>query len=168
MTYDTKVANVIKRLKEVKSKQPGLTIQKIADHTGVSVSTVTRIFSDGSENQSFRYESVRPIAKMLLDLDDLDEGEDDEKALKAIIQFKDTAIEQLKTDIESEKERYERKLEKERLRQAASIDFLKKQIAIKDDRITLLLNAIEDRKAQYNKLYEKYDALLSQLLARKE
>lgn len=168
MTYDTKVANVIKRLKEVKSKQPGLTIQKIADHTGVSVSTVTRIFSDGSENQSFRYESVRPIAKMLLDLDDLDEGEDDEKALKAIIQFKDTAIEQLKTDIESEKERYEKKLEKERLRQAASIDFLKKQIALKDDRITLLLNAIEDRNAQYNKLYEKYDALLSQLLSRKE
>ena len=75
MTNETKIANIILRLKEVKGKQPELTLQKISDHTGVSFSTVSRIFSDKSEAQTFRYESIKPIAKMLLGLDSLDEGE---------------------------------------------------------------------------------------------
>lgn len=96
MTYSEKVSNIIIRLKEVRGKQPDLTLQKISNHTGVSLSTVTRIFADGSETQGFRYDSVRPIAHMLLGIDNLDEGDDSEKALKAVIQLKDTAIEQLK------------------------------------------------------------------------
>lgn len=146
MTYESRLSNIILRLKEVKSKQPDLTLQKISDHTGVSLSTVTRVFAEGSEKQSFRYESIRPIAKMLLDLDSLDEGEDDEKALKAIIQFKETAITQLKEQLEHEKERYQRKLEKEREQSRNSIEFLKHQIELKDKRIDLLMDELLKKK----------------------
>ena len=91
-----KIANIVTRLKDVKSKRPDLTLQKISDHTGVPLSTVTRVFAEGSENTSFRYESIQPIAKMLLDLDDLGEGNDSDKAYKAIIQFYETSIAQQK------------------------------------------------------------------------
>ena len=143
MTYQAKLTNIITRLKEVKNHDPELTLQKISDHTGVSLTTVTRIFAEGSETQSFRYESVRPIAKMLLGLDDLDAGDEDEKALKAIIQFKDSAIQQLKDQLEEERARHERKLERERSQHRTSIEFLKHQIQLKDDRIDLLLDLIK-------------------------
>ena len=145
MTYQSKLSNIIVRLKEVREKNPDYTLQKIADHTGVSFSTVQRVFAEGSENQTFRYESIKPIAKMLLDLDSLDEGEDDEKALKAIIQFKEASIEQLKEQLVQEREKYERKLEKERTQHKASIDFLKHQIELKDDRIDLLLDMLKNK-----------------------
>lgn len=145
MTYEAKISNIIIRLKKVKSKQPEYTLQKIADHTGVSFSTVSRIFAEGSENQSFRYDSIRPIAQMLLGIDDLDEGDDDEKALKAIIQFKDTRIKELEAKIAEDKERYERKLEKERAQYRASLDFLKHQIEKKDERIDMLFAMIKDK-----------------------
>ncbi len=156
MTQESKIANIIIRLKEVKDNQPGLTIQKISDHTGVSLSTVSRIFSEGSESQSFRYDSVRPIAQMLLGIDDLDEGDDDEKALKAIIQFKDTRIKELEKQLADEKEKHEKKLEKERMQNRTSIGFLKNQIELKDDRINRLLTALERRSALYEELQTKY------------
>lgn len=145
MTYQSKVSNIILRLKEVRDKTPDYTLQKISDHTGVSLSTVQRVFAEGSENQNFRYESIKPIAKMLLDLDSLDEGEDDEKALKAIIQFKEAAIEQLKDQLTQEREKHEKKLEKERAQHKTSIDFLKHQIELKDDRIDLLLDMLKNK-----------------------
>ena len=143
MTYEAKISNIISRLKEVKENNPDLTLQKISDHTGVSLSTVTRIFDKDSENRTFRYESIKPIAKMLLDLDSLDEGAEDEKALKAIIQFKEAAIEDLKHQLEQEREKYEKKLEKERAQSRASIDFLKHQIELKDKRIDDLFEMIK-------------------------
>lgn len=139
---DNKISNIIKRLKDVRTHQSELTFQRISEHTGVSISTVSRIFADGSENQTFRYDSVRPIAQMLLGIDDLDEGDEDEKALKAIIQFKDAKIRELEQKLIEEREKHEKKLEKERLQHRASVDFLKHQIELKDDRIDLLLDMI--------------------------
>lgn len=141
-----KMQNIIKRLKEVKERDADLTIAKISDHTGVSQSTLARMFSDKSETMAFRYESVRPVAEMLLGLDSLDEGADDEKALKAIIQYKDTIIAQLREQLENEKKNHERKLEKERANSRNSIEFLKHQIELKDERITLLLNALIEKE----------------------
>lgn len=146
MTYETKIANIIARLKEVKRNQPDLTIQKISEHTGISPSTVSRIFAEGSENQSFRYDSIRPIAQMLLGIDDLDEGDEDEKALKAIIQFKDAKIRELEQKLIEEREKHEKKLEKERLQHRTSIDFLKLQIELKDDRIDVLLDMVHRKE----------------------
>ena len=164
MTYESKLANIIVRLKEVKDNDPSLTLQKISDHTGVSLSTVTRVFSEGSEEQNFRYESIRPIAEMLLGLDNLDEGADDEKALKAIIQFKDATIQQLKNQLEEEKAKHLEKLEAERSQSRSSIDFLKHQIELKDDRITQLMNAIEGRAVQYQELNQRYLKAMDMLL----
>ena len=148
MTYEAKLSNIITRLKEVKSNHPEITLQKIADHTGVSLSTVTRIFAEGSETSSFRYESVRPIAEMLLDLDDLDEGDEDEKALKAIIQFKDTAIKQLQEQLAQEREKYEKKLEKERAEHKRKTDFLMNQIEKKDARIDWLFDMVKSKESR--------------------
>lgn len=131
-----KVANIVKQLKEVKASRPELTLQKISDNTGVPFSTVSRIFAEGSENTSFRYDSIHPIATMLLDLDDLGEGNDDEKAYKAIIQFYETAINQMK-------EQYENKIDAERADYRRRIDFLMHQIELKDDRIDKLLNMLK-------------------------
>lgn len=168
MTYETKLANIILRLKEVKRNQPEFTLQKISDHTGVSFSTVTRIFAEGSETQSFRYDSIRPIAQMLLGIDDLDEGDDDEKALKAIIQFKDARIKELEQKLAEEKEKHEKKIEKERMQNRTSIDFLKNQIELKDDRITRLMTGLERRGELYEELHKKYEELMAQLLANKD
>lgn len=168
MTYEAKLANIITRLKEVKKNQPEFTIQRISEHTGISPSTVTRIFADGSENQSFRYDSIRPIAQMLLGIDDLDEGGEDEKALKAIIQFKDTKIKELEQKLADEKEKHEKKLEKERAQFRASLDFLKHQIELKDDRIIKLMSGLLDRGERYIELHDQYQEVMSQLLANKE
>lgn len=131
-----KLANIVTRLKEVKAKRPDLTLQKISDNTGVPMGTVTRVFAEGSESVSFRYESVMPIAKMLLDLDDLGEGDDDEKAYKAIIQFYETSIAQMK-------EQYEQKLDEERKEYRRRIDFLMKQVEKKDNRIDWLFDMVK-------------------------
>ena len=145
MTYEAKLANIILRLKEVKKNQPEFTLQKISDHTGVSFTTVSRVFAEGSETQSFRYDSVRPIAQMLLGIDDLDEGGEDEKALKAIIQFKDARIKELEQKLAEERERYERKIEKERTQYRSSLDFLKHQIEKKDERIDMLFDMVKSK-----------------------
>lgn len=146
MNYEAKIANIIIRLKEYKEDHPEITLQKISDHTGVSLSTVTRIFDKDSENKTFRYDSIKPIAKMLLGLDSLDEGDDGEKALKAIIQYKETAILQLKEQLEAEREKHEKKLEKERAQSRTSIDFLKHQIELKDARIDTLLEMLQNKE----------------------
>lgn len=134
---ETKLTNIVIRLKEVKAERPDLTLQKIADHTGVPLGTVTRVFAEGSESVSFRYESVMPIANMLLDLDDVGEGNGDEKAYKAIIQFYETSILQMK-------EQFEKKLEEERAEYKRRIEFLMHQIEKKDERIDKLFEMVNN------------------------
>lgn len=163
MTYQNKIANIIQRLKEVKEKQPELTLQKISDHTGVSFSTVSRIFSPGSEKVAFRYDSIRPIAQMLLGIDNLDEGNDDSKALKAIIQLKDTRIKELEGLVEEEKEKGARKLEKERTQSRASIDFLKRQVELKDKRIDILMEEAKANRIQFEELMRKYQQIIENI-----
>lgn len=126
--YQSKITNIIIRLKKVKNESPDMTLQKISDETGVSMSTVTRIFADGSENQSFRYESLKPIAQLLLHSDGLDEEMD---------------YDEIQMQINEVKDKYERKLEKEREQHRRNIEFLKNQIELKDDRITKLLAMLE-------------------------
>lgn len=134
---ESKLSNIVIRLKEVKAERPDLTLQKIADHTGVPYGTVSRVFAEGSEEVSFRYDSVMPIAKMLLDLDDVGEGTEDEKAYKAIIQFYETSISQMK-------EQFEKKLEEERAEYRRRIEFLMHQIEKKDERIDKLFEMVNN------------------------
>ena len=159
MTYETQISNIIKRLKTVRQLHPEYTLQKISDETGISLSTVSRIFADGSENletKTFRYDSIKPIAALLLEDDHLEENE--EKALlKAIIAMHEAEIARLEDEKAAQCEKYEKKLEKERAHSKTSIDFLKHQIELKDDRITKLLDSYQELHSQFleaiNKLF---------------
>lgn len=151
--YQSQITSIIIRLKKAKASNPELTIQNIADETGVSKSTVARVFADDSENQSFRYESLKALCMYILGTDGLDEEIDADE-----MQFR---LGQLK-------EKYEKKLEYERMQHDRSIEFLKGQIEKKDARIDLLLNALEDRAEQYKILKSQFDEMLSQHLANRE
>ena len=144
--YQSKISNIIIRLKKAKNDNPEMTLQKISDNTGVSMSTVTRIFADNSENQSFRYESLKPICMMLLGTDGLESDMDSDELQLQLAEMKD---------------KYDRKFEKEREQHRKNVEFLKHQIDLKDDRITLLLNALEDRAQQYKILKSQYDELMA-------
>lgn len=139
--YQTQIENIIIRLKKAKNKIPDMTIQKISDQTGVSMSTVTRIFSDGSENQSFRYESLKPICFLLLGSDGLDE---------------DMHTDEVQMKIAQVKEKYEAKMEKESAAYQRRLDFLMHQIELKDERITTLMKALDDRNEQYKEINRLY------------
>ena len=139
--YQAQISNIVIRLKKVRNKNPEMTLQRISDQTGVSMSTVTRIFADGSENQSFRYESLKPICLLLLDSDGLDE---------------DMHTDEVQMQIAQIKEKYDKKIEDERAQYRKRIDFLMHQIDLKDDRITRLLKALEDRHEQYTELSKLY------------
>lgn len=141
MTTDERVSNIIIRLKEYKNEHSELTLQKISDGTGISLSTVTRVFAEGSENHKFRYDSIQPIAEFVL------EESKDDKAL-AIYRYNEVYIKDLEEQLVSEKEKYEKKLEKERTQSRNSIEFLKHQIELKDERITILMNSLMELMSQ--------------------
>jgi hypothetical protein len=163
-----KMANVIMRLKAYRNAHPEFTFQNISDHTGVSFSTVSRIFADGSEDVSFRYDSISPIAKYLLDLDDLGEGNDDEKALKTILQYKEATIEELKNQITIIRDECEDRIEKEQARSNHTIDFLQRQIESKDNKIDELIKLLAIKESQNSELNTLLTKILSRLLTNKD
>ena len=151
--YQSVLANAIMRIKKARSAHPEYTYQYIESQTGVSKSTITRVFQDGSEEQSFRLDSIKLLHKFFYGTDVLEE---------------DISYEDFQLQVSQLKDKYERKLEKEREQKNRSIEFLKHQIELKDDRITLLLNALDDRSAQFKDLLDKYNSLLTQLLNNNE
>lgn len=145
--YQTTISNIIIKLKKAKNNNPELSLQKISDETGVSKSTVTRIFADGSEDQSFRYDSLKPICLLLLGNDGIEDDMDYDEYQLQLAEIKD---------------KYEKKLEMERDQFKRSKDFLMHQIELKDQRIDTLFDYVEDlkrqlkelRKAEYNAIKE--------------
>lgn len=128
--YQSMISNAIIRMKKVRNNHPEFTFQYISEQTGVSMSTVQRIFQDDSENQNFRIESIKPIHKLLLGTDVLED---------------DLTYDDFQLQISNLKDKYERKLEQEKDRYEKSLDFLKHQIELKDKRIDLLLDLIKER-----------------------
>lgn len=123
----------------------------------LSKSTLSRVFSDGSEDQSFRYEeTIRPIAKALLDIETIEEDDTtDIKAMKALLKLKIQRIEELEAAIDKEKNKYHEKLAKETAHFQGSLDFLKNQIELKDKRIDALLDTTTELMATNNKLVKQ-------------
>ena len=150
--YQSQITSIVIRLKKAKNNNPEATIQKIVDVTGVSKTTVTRIFADDSENQSFRYETLKPLCLYLLGTDGLDEEIDADEMQMRLSQLK---------------EKYEKKLEKERAQFRSSLDFLKHQIELKDDRITRLMEGLERRIEMYDELHKQFLEVTAKLLADK-
>ena len=94
---------LILKLKQVRI-QKGYTYQYIVDECerngySVSMSTVKRIFAEGSEEMGFRYSTIRPVAVVVLGLDEVERSEaptpDEADALRTLISIKDTQIDDL-------------------------------------------------------------------------
>ena len=165
----TNTRDIIIKLKEVRD-QKGLSyaaILKLMEKNNdfVSKSTLSRVFADGSEDLSFKYEeTIRPIANALLDMENIEDDDDmDIRAIKTILKYKiqrieelELELERLKGDLAKEKVKYHEKLEKERDRHNRSIEFLKEQISLKDKRMDQLLEAVFKKDLQMSQMNERF------------
>ena len=157
-----KTRDLIIKLKAVKEEK-GLSINKIADlieENGdfISRSSIQRVFADGSEDCSFRYEeTIRPIAKALLDIENIEDNDSlDTATLKALLKYKIQRIEDLENQLEhlqaaldNEKLKRHEKIDDIRTEYEKKIDFLKEQITVKDKRMDLLLDALLRKENTY-------------------
>lgn len=154
----TNTHDVILKLKDVRDeKQLSYgKILEIMEHNGdyLSKSTLSRVFADGSEDQSFRYEeTIRPIAKALLDIETIEEDDTtDVKAMKSLLKMKIARIEELEALLEKEKAKYHEKLAKETLLFQERLAFMSNQIELKDKRIDALLETTTELMTTNNKL----------------
>lgn len=145
----TNTKDIIIKLKEVREeKKLSFTdILSMMESNGdyLAKSTLSRVFSDGSEEMSFKYEeTIRPIANALLDIDHIEDNDIlDVQALKTLLQYKNDFIRDLSRQLDKEKIRSHEELDKERERSSKSIDFLKNQIVLKDKRIDQLLDFVD-------------------------
>ena len=143
---------IILKLKEVREEK-GLSYGDILDLMEkqgdyISKSTLSRLFAEGSEDCSFKYEeTIRPIAKALLDIETIEETDDmDVQAMKSLLKYKMQLIEDLEKKVEAltgdlakEKLKYHEKMDKERDNFQKSLNFCRAQIDLKDKRIDQLL-----------------------------
>jgi hypothetical protein len=129
----------------------------------LSKSTISRVFQDGSEELSFRYEeTIRPIAKALLDIETIEETDNlDVQAMKSLLQYKIQRIEELEQQIEQlecsftkERLKFHEKMEQEREQWSRSIDFLKNQVSLKDKRIDVLLEAVQAKDSKFDQVLD--------------
>lgn len=161
----TNTKDIIIKLQKV-YKEKKLSYNKILDMMAkngdyLTKATLSKMFSEGGENRSFDYEyTIRPIAKALLGIETIEVDDDmDTQAMKSLLRYKiqrieelEHQIEQLKTQLDKEKIKHHEKLEKERESSRKSIEFLKEQINYKDNRMDLLLKAVQDKDVRYDEL----------------
>ena len=165
----TNTKELIMKLKETRI-QKGYSISDIenlleSNGQHLSRSTISRFFSEGSEDVSFRYEeTIKPIADVLLDTDNIEENDNmDVQAMKSLLKYKAERIKELESQIEHlqaalDKERvkgYE-KFTKERELCNDRINFLTSQIEIKDKRIDMLMDENADNFKRLNELMDKF------------
>lgn len=89
----------------------------------VSLSTVKRVFRDGSEDDdSFNFDlTIRPIAAALLGAESVSPKAHDKDLSISLLRYKNERIQQLEKQLEDERELANRRVE-----------FLKEQISVKD------------------------------------
>jgi hypothetical protein len=134
----------IKRLKQIKTEQ-GLSIpqiMEIMEKQGkfVSEATLKKVFADGSEEKTFRYQdSIAPIADVLLDVYGDTSGMDDVESLRHFIKEKNKLIELLVIKLE----------EKD--------DEAKRRDELYADRKSAFEKTIESLELQVHRLHEQVD-----------
>lgn len=110
MTQQERIAEIITQLKQIR-RERNLSLQDVHDlvlDAGgyLSLSSVKRVFTEGSEKQNFRYQdTIQPIVRALLNVteetpenNDVTANEID--ALKNVILLKDSIIQDLKRENE--------------------------------------------------------------------
>lgn len=159
--------DIIIELKKVREEK-GLSYNDILDlmeENGdyLSKSTLSRVFADGSENVSFRYEeTIRPIANALLDIEHIEEDDPSNiKAAKQILLLKKARIQELEKEVEDlelklseEKVKRHEEIDKIREEHKARTDFLINQISLKDKRMDQLLEAVFTKDMQHKELLD--------------
>lgn len=159
--------DIILKLKEVKEEK-GLSYGKIlelieSNGDFLSKSTLSRLFAEGSEDETFNYETtIRPIANALLDIEDIEAGDTtDTRAMKSLLKYKIERIEELERQVEDlklalaeEKVKYHERLDQIREEHKTRTDFLINQISLKDKRMDQLLNAVFTKDAQHKELLD--------------
>ena len=157
----TNSKDLILKLKEVKERDR-LSLGEIESRTEangehVSKTTLSRVFAKGSEDLIFKFENtLKPIANAILDIDTIEEDDDlDTQALKLMLKIKADKIRELEAALDHEKVTHHEKLDKEREQARRSIEYLKKQIDLKDKRIDMLLEAVFKKDKQHEELLHK-------------
>lgn len=155
----------IRRLKEIKAEQQlsYSQIMKMLEDAGqyVSEATLKKVFADGSEEKSFRYQdTILPLADVLLDLYGDKSGLEDAESLREIIREKNKFIESLIVKIDEQKAIYAKNEEMYEDRKAiyqkqieqlqAQIARCEKAIDRKDAMIERLLNATLQERSEPN------------------
>ena len=160
--------DLILKLKEVREEKGySLTdIMKLVEDNGdfISKSTLARVFAEGSEDVTFRYEAtIKPIANALLDIGTIEDTDNmDTQAMKLLLKYKsdriqelERQVQELESDLDKQKIKSNEKLEKERESFSRSIEFLKEQVTLKDKRMDLLLNAVSEKDKLHKDMLEK-------------
>lgn len=169
MNDKSNTKEIIEKLKQVKREQ-NLSITDIenlleSNNEHLSRSTISRVFSD-DDTQTFRYsETIRPLVRVLLDVDTIAESDDeDTKVMKSLLKLKIQRIQELEKQISDlrlllseEKVKSHEKMEKERTQYERHIKLLDEQIAIKDKRM-------EEMKTRFDRKDEQYTELVNRLL----
>lgn len=164
----TKTKDLIIRLKQIRTEKnlSYADINDLIEQGGgypLAKSTLSRLFADGSEDESFKYEeTLRPVAIALLDVNDLEEDDSkDVRVLKSMIQLNTQTINNNKSLIErieaahaTEMLNIHEKIDQERERWEEHISFLKQQITLKDELIKSYSDAVKLKDSQYQTLLD--------------
>lgn len=135
-----KKEEVLRQLKLVR-KAKKMSYQDIADGTeamgvAVSLSSIKRVFAEGSRADEFRYDAtLRPIVRFVMGVDStLDDLENFEQAkatsegLVAVVDLKDTMISRLEAELERARADHRETIERISADNRAKIDYLKEEV----------------------------------------
>ena len=127
--------NIVKSLREARDER-GLSISDLMMQTPISESTLRRVFLEDIDNISgFSYEgTLAPLIDLLLKKGDIQDSALSQTridGLLALIAVKDETIANIKQQIEEQRNAQQTKCAK----CAEEVDFLKKQISLKDARM---------------------------------
>lgn len=167
MTQQERIAEIILQLKQIR-KERDLSLQDVHDlviDSGgyTSLSSVKRVFAEGSERQNFRYQdTIQPIVRGLLGVteetpenNDISANEID--ALKHVILLKDSIIQDLRNDLEELSTKYnkmetdaETRLQETRSDYQRKVDFLVRQV----DRLTKDVESLWEENKRKSRLVD--------------
>ena len=156
MTNDfAPMKEIVLRLREKRDEQKlsyadiNALIEANGDYA-LNKATLSRVFSEGSEQDRFDYEdTIRPLAKALLDIETIEETDtDDVKTLKALLKVKMQRIEELELQVEREQKNTLEKVDEERKAHIQFEQFLKEQLSYKDKRMDEFMESVKEKDRQ--------------------